>query len=160
MDTQEPSPRLGVRMAAARKRLEMSQSAAARAAKVSRPTWNKWEKDKATPEDYNHIKIERTLAWTPGDVRVIFDGGEPTTTEPSAEPDGSATSEPSGFVNIEAHALILYRKWRDEGDEAFIDAGSELAKKLQDDAAIRKIYRRVNELAEEAHGDVHIKDAR
>lgn len=72
---------LGEHVAERRKRLGLSQSRAAKLADVSRTTWITWERGTATPEDYNHIKIERALQWEPGSVEAILAGGEPTLSE-------------------------------------------------------------------------------
>jgi len=61
-----------------RRELGLSQSRAASLAGVSRTTWVAWEKGTATPEDYNHVKIERPLEWQPGSVEGILTGGAPT----------------------------------------------------------------------------------
>jgi DNA-binding XRE family transcriptional regulator len=72
---------LGDHMSERRKRLALSQSRAAKLAGVSRTSWITWERDTATPEDYNHIKIERALDWEPGSVESIQAGREPTLAE-------------------------------------------------------------------------------
>lgn len=82
---------LGEHVAARRNLLGISQSRAAKLAGVSRTTWITWERDTATPEDYNHIHIERVLDWVPGSVKSIFAGGQPTlASEPELDPARAA----------------------------------------------------------------------
>ena len=69
---------LGGYIAERRRQLGLSQSRAATKAGVSRTSWVAWEKGTATPEDYNHVKIERALQWQPGSVDAILAGGDPT----------------------------------------------------------------------------------
>lgn len=71
-------PTLGTRMRERRAALELSQSGAAKAAKVSRNSWIGWENGTTTPEQYNFPKIERALRWAPGSVEATLDGGDPT----------------------------------------------------------------------------------
>lgn len=66
--------RLGEQMAERRKRLGLSQSAAARAAGVSRTAWVAWENDASRPEDFNHVKIETVLRWRAASVAAALAG--------------------------------------------------------------------------------------
>lgn len=70
-----------------RKRRGMSQSAAARAAGVSRTAWVAWEKDAARPEDFNHVKIERALRWQTGSVTAALTGRAATPLEDDDQAD-------------------------------------------------------------------------
>jgi hypothetical protein len=61
-----------------RRERQLSVSAAARAAQISRGTWIALESGTRETEDYNYAGIERALQWQPGSIDDILDGGDPT----------------------------------------------------------------------------------
>lgn len=70
-------PTLGEHMVSRREQLAMSQNKAAKLFGGSRTTWINWEKDVATPERYNYVRIETVLKWEPGSVDAISRGEDP-----------------------------------------------------------------------------------
>jgi transcriptional regulator with XRE-family HTH domain len=74
-------------MTARRIELGLSQSAAARSAGVSRPTWAGWE-NTTKPYDSNYAAIERVLQWERGSVSAVLAGHDPTARRDEASPSG------------------------------------------------------------------------
>lgn len=72
------TPRLADRIRARREQLRLSVRRASRDARVTRITWDRWEKG-TLPYERHWRAIERVLGWEPGSVQVILAGGEPAT---------------------------------------------------------------------------------
>lgn len=75
---QSDRQRLQQEIARRRKELGLSVSAAARAARIDRESWNGAESGTRTTLDYIYGRIEAALRWRPGSVEAILTGGEST----------------------------------------------------------------------------------
>jgi hypothetical protein len=75
--TEPDRERLGQAIAARRKALGLSLSAAAKIAGIDRGTWTATERATRQTEEYTYAGIERALQWVTGSVERILAGGEP-----------------------------------------------------------------------------------
>lgn len=78
--------RLSRLVAARRKDLGLSVSAAARAAGINRATWSALERGERDTEEYLYSGIERAIAWAAGSIGVILAGGDPRPLTVTREP--------------------------------------------------------------------------
>lgn len=98
-DTQA-TRRENLRRLVATRRLErqLSVSSAARAAGVSRGTWIALEAGSRETETYNYAGVERALAWAPGSIDDILDGGDPI----PLEEDRESKQDPNAETRLKA----------------------------------------------------------
>lgn len=93
MASPQDLPRLAAHTKQRRLGLHLARLAAAKAADVSKDTWQRVEEGKPVRE-MNYAKIEPVLGWAPGSCLAILAGGEPEMLDPiPAGPEVSAGPE-------------------------------------------------------------------
>lgn len=119
MDEQRHRARLASMIEARRMELGISGSKAAQAAGIDRATWSSAEKGERATQPHNWAGIERALAWKPGSIKAILDGGEPTPADAIGDVDEElhlVRTDPQLTDDMRQRiiALILERRERDK----------------------------------------------
>ncbi|MFJ8687358.1 helix-turn-helix transcriptional regulator [Micromonospora wenchangensis] len=102
---------LGEKIKNRRTELQLSVSAAARAAGINRNTWSAVERGERETEDYTFGAIERALRWRPGSITAMLHGRAPEQGRP-AHPTPHLTDDQY------AAAAALYKSIRDNPDRS------------------------------------------